>query len=174
MGIDTRSQVRHLNQGIKITEFDAVKAQIMATASLITDYYGRVSLYKTFIDKSKKVSPHGLNISGVESSNKKGGGHKKRKGGSGGAVEDVYYSKEEYKALSSDQRAALYKKRQARGHKPAEKKAGSKGVGATNELVKQVSALVAVMTSETEAPRIAPPTTTSKKSALTRPIIIRE
>ena len=56
MGIDTRSQVRHLIEGIKITQFDEVKAQIMATAYLISDYDGRVSLYKKFIDQSKKVS----------------------------------------------------------------------------------------------------------------------
>ena len=61
-----------------------------------------------------------------------GGGQKKRKGGRGGAVEYVYYSKEEYTALSSDQRAALYKKIQARVHKPAEKKIMHKGGGATN------------------------------------------
>ena len=38
------------------------------------DYYGCVSLYKTFIDQSKGVSPPELNISGVQSSNHKGGG----------------------------------------------------------------------------------------------------
>ena len=46
VGIDPRSQVRHLTEGIKITQFYAVKAQIMATASLRTDYDGCVSLYK--------------------------------------------------------------------------------------------------------------------------------
>ena len=51
----------------------------------------------------------------------------------------MYYSKEEYMALYSEQREALYKKRQARGHNPAEKKVKSKGGGATDELVKQVS-----------------------------------
>ena len=96
------SQVRHLIQGIKITELDAVKAQIMATASLRTDYDGCVSLYKIFIDKSKKVFPPELNVSGVEKSNHKGGGQKKFKGVSGGAVEAVYYYNDEYKALSSD------------------------------------------------------------------------
>ena len=119
VGIDPRSQVRHFIQGIKINEFDAVKAQIMETAYLRNDYDGCVSLYNTFIDQIKKVSHPEMNISGVESYNHKGGGQKKRKGGSGGAVEDVYYSKEEYKELSSDQRAAIYKKRQSRGHKPA-------------------------------------------------------
>ena len=91
----------------------------MTTDSLRTDYDVCVSLYKTFIDQSKKISPTELNISGVESSNHKGGEHEKRKGGSGGAVEYVYYSKEEYKALPSDQRAALHKKRQSKGHKTA-------------------------------------------------------
>ena len=65
VGIDPKSQVRHFIQGIKITEFDAVKDQIMATASLRTDYNGCVSLNKTFIDQSKNVSPPEMNISGV-------------------------------------------------------------------------------------------------------------
>ena len=64
----------------------------------------------------------------------------------------MYYSKEEYKALSSDQRAAIYEKRQARRYKPAHKKVRSKGGGATDDLVKQVSTLVAVMKSAPEAP----------------------
>ena len=37
VGIDTRSHARHLIQGIRITDFDIVKAKIMATASLRTD-----------------------------------------------------------------------------------------------------------------------------------------
>ena len=110
-GIDPRSQVRPLIQGINITEFDTVKDQIMATDSLRTDYDGCVSLYKTLIYHSKTVSPPELNISGKESSNHKGGEQKRHKGGSGGSVEDVYYSKEEYNALYSAQRAVLYKKR---------------------------------------------------------------
>ena len=91
MGINPRSQVRHLIQGINITQFDAVKDQIMDTASLRTYYDECVSLYKTFINQSKKVSPTELNISGVESSNHKGVGQTKCKSGSGGAAEDVYY-----------------------------------------------------------------------------------
>ena len=86
----------------------------MTTASLRTDYNVCVSLFKTFIKKSKKAYPPEMNISGVESYDHKGGGQKKCKGGSGGAIEDVYYSKEEYKELYPDQRVALYKKRQAR------------------------------------------------------------
>ena len=144
MGIDTRYQVRHLIEGIKITELDTFKAQIMATASLRTDYDVCVSLYMTCIYQSEKSSPPELNISGVESSKHKGV-HKKLKGGSGGAVEYVYYSKEEYKALSSNHRESHYKKRQARKHIPTEKKVRFKGGGAKIKLVKQVSTLVYVM-----------------------------
>ena len=81
-------------EGIKIIQFDAFKAQIMAINFLRTDYYGCVSLYKIVIYQSKKFYPPELNILGVDSSNHKGGGQKKRKGSSGGAVEDVYYSEE--------------------------------------------------------------------------------
>ena len=87
--MDPSYQVRHFILGIKINEFDSVKAQIMETTSLRSDYSECVSLYNTFINKIKKVSPPDLNISGVYSSNHKGGGQEKRKGGSGEAVEDV-------------------------------------------------------------------------------------
>ena len=53
-GIDPRSQVRHLIQGIKISYFDAVKAHIMATASLRTGYDGYVSLYKHSSIRSRR------------------------------------------------------------------------------------------------------------------------
>ena len=72
MGIDTSAQVRHFIEVIKITQFDELKAQIMNTASLRTNYDGCISVYKTFIDQSNKVSPTELNISGVESSNHTG------------------------------------------------------------------------------------------------------
>ena len=44
VGIDPRSQVRHLIEGIYITQFYSVKSQIMETASLRTDYDGCISL----------------------------------------------------------------------------------------------------------------------------------
>ena len=78
-------------------------------------------------------------------------------GSSGRAVEDVYYYKQEYKALSSDQISAFYKKIQVMLYKSAEKKVRSKGSGATDELVKQISGLVDVMTSAAEAQITDPP-----------------
>ena len=71
VGINPRSQVRHLIQGINITELDSVKAQIMMTVLLSTDYYGCVSMYRKFINQSNKVYPPELSISAVESSNHK-------------------------------------------------------------------------------------------------------
>ena len=62
VGIDTRSQVRHLIEGIKINQFDAVKDQIMATSFLRTYYDGCVYLYNIFIDQSKNASPPELNF----------------------------------------------------------------------------------------------------------------
>ena len=131
-------------------------------------------MYKAFINQSKNVSPPELNILGAESFNHTGGGQNKCKGVIGGSVEDVYYSKEEYKSLSSDQIAALYKKIQARGHKPVEKKVRSKGGGSKEDLVKQVSAMVDVIKSAPEAPVTATPKTNSKNPALTRQRILCE
>ena len=86
----------------------------------------------------------------------------------------MYYSKEEYKALSYNQRAELHKKRKYRSHKPAEKKVRSKRGGAIEDMAKQVYALVYVMKSASEAPGTATSSTNSKNSALTRHIIPRE
>ena len=50
----------------------------------------------------------------------------------------MYYYKEEYKALYSDQRSEIYKKRRTRRHKPADNKVRSKGGDGTDDIVKQV------------------------------------
>ena len=95
-------------------------------------------------------------------------------GGSGRAVEYVYYYKQEYKALSSDQISAFYKKMQVMVHKPAEKKVMSKGGGATEELMKQISGLVDVMTSALEAQITDPPIINRKNRAFTRQRTLRK
>ena len=87
----------------------------------------------------------------------------------------MYYSKEEYKALYPDQRSEIYKKIQARGHKPVEKKVTFKGGGATDKPAKKVFEVVAVMTnySAPETPGTEPPTTNSNNPALKMQIILR-
>jgi hypothetical protein len=48
-GIDDSSKVRHLLKGIKTTEMDVCKAQVMASPTLRDDFPATVELYSTFI-----------------------------------------------------------------------------------------------------------------------------
>jgi hypothetical protein len=49
-GIDDSSKVRHLLKGIKTTELDVFKTQVMASPSLHDDFAAIVELYSTFIN----------------------------------------------------------------------------------------------------------------------------
>jgi hypothetical protein len=49
-GIDDSSKVRHLLKGIKTTELDVCKTQVMASPSLRDDFAVTVELYSTFIE----------------------------------------------------------------------------------------------------------------------------
>jgi hypothetical protein len=52
-GIDDPSKVRHLLKGIKTTELDICKTQVMASPSLLDDISSTVELYSTFIKQMK-------------------------------------------------------------------------------------------------------------------------
>jgi hypothetical protein len=52
-GIDDSSKVHHLLKGIKTTELDVCKTQVMASPSLYDDFAATVELYSTFIKKMK-------------------------------------------------------------------------------------------------------------------------
>ena len=56
-GIDERSKVRHLLNGIKTTSLDTVKAQIMLSAALRNDFNACVTLFKDFIVQTKSTMP---------------------------------------------------------------------------------------------------------------------
>jgi hypothetical protein len=56
-GIDDSSKVRHLLKGIKTTELDVCKAQVMAIPSLRDDFAANVELYSTFIKQWKAENP---------------------------------------------------------------------------------------------------------------------
>jgi hypothetical protein len=51
-GIDDSSKVRHLLKGIKTTELDIFKAQVMAIPTLRDEFPATVELYSTFINES--------------------------------------------------------------------------------------------------------------------------
>jgi hypothetical protein len=64
VGIDDSSKVRHLLKGIKTTELDVCKTQVMASPSLRDDFAATVELYSTFIKQMKAENPQ-LNVSEV-------------------------------------------------------------------------------------------------------------
>jgi hypothetical protein len=52
-GIDDSSMVHHLLKGIKTTELDICKRQVMVSPSLRDDFAATVDLYSTFIKQMK-------------------------------------------------------------------------------------------------------------------------
>ena len=113
-GIDPRSKVRYLLDGIKTDKFDSVKTRIMSDAALRNDFDACVTLYQDFIKQTvKSKSTPTVGISEIKTSS---GGKRKSE-----AVEDRYYTKAEYDALSAEAKKELAAKRAKRGHKPGAK-----------------------------------------------------
>lgn len=84
-GIDPRSKVRYLLDGIKTDKFDAVKTRIMSDERLRVDFDSCVTLYQDYIRQTSKGKTNAtVNISEVKTGKRK---HN--------AVEDRYYTKEE-------------------------------------------------------------------------------
>ena len=122
-GIDPRSKVRYLLDGIKTDKFDAVKTRIMSDEKLRNDFDKCVTLYQDYIRQTTKGKPAAtVNISELKTGKRKFD-----------QVEDRYYTKDEYNALSAPQKKELASKRLKRGHKPGEKDGktskGGKGKG---------------------------------------------
>jgi hypothetical protein len=114
-GIDPRSKVRYLLDGIKTDKFDSVKTRIMSDATLRNDFDSCVTLYQDFIKQTVKAkSTPTVGISELKTS---AAGAKRKSD----AVEDRYYTKGEYDALSADAKKELAAKRLKRGHKPGAK-----------------------------------------------------
>ena len=130
-GIDDRSKVRHLLKGIKSCKLDAVKTAILASSNLRSDFSGCVTLYKDYMTQMRGVSEgEQRQIAGFALEEEKvsgGGGSGKGKKTRpwdditvGKKCDDRYYSKEEYSALSREERfylRALRDKRVAEGGK---------------------------------------------------------
>ncbi|KAI2510107.1 hypothetical protein MHU86_4274 [Fragilaria crotonensis] len=119
-GIDPRSKVRYLLDGIKTDKFDAVKTRIMSDEQLRSNFDGCVTLYQDYIRQTTKSKVNStVNISEV-----KVGGKRKHES----TIEDRYYTKEEYKELSAAQKKELAAKRVKRGHQPGAKDSKVKGL----------------------------------------------
>jgi hypothetical protein len=72
-GINDSSKVRHLLKGIKTTELDVCKTQVMVSPSLRDDFDLTVELYSTFIKQTKAENPQ-LNVSDFSFARGKGEG----------------------------------------------------------------------------------------------------
>lgn len=139
-GIDPRSKVRYLLDGIKTDKFDSVKTRIMSDAVLRNDFDACVTLYQDFIKQTSKLkSTPTVGISEIKT-----GGNKRKSD----AIEDRYYTKAEYDALDPAQKKELATKRLKRGHKPGSKdsrvvkKTGSgKGKGDNADVIKNLKAV---------------------------------
>ena len=105
-GIDERSKVRHLLEGIKSFSFDSVKATILSSTVLRNDFDGCVSLYTDFISQMQSVAPSELNISATRTDGND----------DDGIIEDRYYDKQEYRKLTDEQKDYLRETRKTRGH----------------------------------------------------------
>jgi hypothetical protein len=153
-GIDDSSKVRHLLKGIKTTELDVCKAQVMASPSLRDDFSATVELYYTFITQLKAEHPQ-LNVSEVSFARGKAGKNSYGKRHSTGIsnvsnanVDDRFFEKHEYNALTPDHNNTLRLKRLncvhvGRSHTGAGNNNGkNNGKGATiKSLTRSIAAL---------------------------------
>jgi hypothetical protein len=128
-GIDERSKVRILLNGIKTNKMDTVKTTIMADATLRNDFDRCVNLFKDFIlQTGMSQNVRDANVSALHS------GGPSDSGSSNGnrnvepdmTVEDRYYTSKEYKNLTKEKRLGLKRKREQRGHKSGSKQRGGR------------------------------------------------
>ena len=154
-GIDERSKVRHLMEGIKTRDLDSIKAQILSNAALRNDFAKCVSLYKDYIVQNDHMKTPDLQIAAMGIGDSPGGGKRR----SGGRVEDRYYTKAEYKELPHEDRLELRAMRIARGVEPGNgkpkkgkgKNGKRKGAENLNSSIAALKAAAAAMNKMTAA-----------------------
>ena len=141
-GIDDRSRVRYLNDGIKTSSLDAVKTRIMSDERLRSDFDMCVRLYKDMIHMQTANERKSLNVSATETQKK--GGESKKKAGTITAemVEDRYYEPKEYGKFTDEAKLKLKRMREARGQHPKKKQK------TTPKLSKKDMRKIAAMVSE--------------------------
>jgi hypothetical protein len=112
----------HLLKGIKTTELDVCKTQVMASPSMRDDFTATVEIYSTFIKQMKAVNPQ-LNVSEVSFARGRAGKNSFGKRNSTGilkvsnaAVDDRFFEKHEYHTLTPDHNNMLRLKHLKSGH----------------------------------------------------------
>ncbi len=111
-GIDDRSKVRYLVDGIRTSSLDSVKAQVYASADLRADFQACVNLFKDFLKQSSNArdAARNSNISAIQRENTNGPGKQPMDL----SVEDRYYTPREYNKLSLAKKNGLRHKRELR------------------------------------------------------------
>ena len=155
-GVDDRSSVRYLVDGIKDSSLDSTKNAILASPTLRSDFTACVNLFKDFIAQRKTTEQQSLNVSDVASQNKEKNKEKNKnknnktgratKGRTG--VEFRYYKQSEYKKLSNDQKEELREWRENRDKAPPTKKRRTDNKSVT-DLSSAIGTMVAAMQSAT-------------------------
>ena len=126
-GIDERSKVHYLLDGIKTDNLNIIKGQILATATLRNDFDACVTLFRDYLlqVKADKVTKHAT-IAAVTTTDTNREGHDTVTPDM--TVEDRYYKIPEYKRLLRAKKLGLKLLREKRGgKKPAKipKKSGA-------------------------------------------------
>lgn len=108
-GVDERSKVRYLNDGIKTSRLDTVKATILSSSEYRSNFDKCVNLYKDFIEQANGQLES--NVSAVKT-----GTTNSRPTGTVGTSEitDRYYTVKEYRTLSPEQKKKLHELRKKR------------------------------------------------------------
>ena len=122
-GIDPRTKVQHLMNGIKLKELLPVQTQIFSTPALQTDFQHVVDLYKMTIN-SMKPSGDRRTATVAAASTSMGDD-----GDADMSIDDRYYTYSEYNRLTRAQKNGLRLKRKSRGHKPTSKRTTSDNKG---------------------------------------------
>ena len=109
-GIDNRSKVRYLSDGIKTSSLDSVKTRIMSDASLRQDFAACVTLYKDFVKQDTQNKKNELGIAAV-------GADLNKKVSFANKLEDRFYLPEEWKDLSDSDKDKVRAMRATRKNK---------------------------------------------------------
>jgi len=155
-GIDERSKVRHLVNGIKTTMLDSVKTRIMSDATLRNNFESSVNLFQDFIKQTNQAEIRDIQIAAVSQKSERTSQTTNSADYSDVqpdmTVEDRYYKRSEYAKLSTAKKLGLKAKREKRGH------SGKKGKGNSNKRPdrnvnsRTIKAVTHAPSSDSEAP----------------------
>ena len=119
-GIDERSKVRHLLDGIKTNELDTVKGQIWASPMLQNNFDGCVTHFHDFINNKRTATTWTSSIASI-GTKRKSDDINEDNTEPNMSVDDRYYTGKEYAKLSKAKKLGLKLKPQKHSRKPGNK-----------------------------------------------------